>query len=135
MVTVVIVGILAAIAYPAYTSFVQRSRRADAIAVLTAIVQAQERYRSNVSSYAPDATTLNVDTSAITKSYDVSIAGVGSPASLTSGYIVSATVNSSGPQKNDNTCATMSIQLDGAKLSYLAADAASADTHLTCWAQ
>lgn len=79
MVVVVIAGILAAVAYPMYTSFLQRSRRADAMAVLTAVVQAQERYRTNLSSYASDLVALNVNTSAITNSYAVSIAGIGNP--------------------------------------------------------
>jgi type IV pilus assembly protein PilE len=135
MVVVVIAGILAAIAYPAYTSSVQRSRRADAMSVLTALVQAQERYRSNNSAYAPDVGTLGMtnDVSAIAPNYDVSIAGVGNPPALASGYIATATVKSSGLQKNDTSCATMSIQLQGALLQYLAYDASSNDTRLTCW--
>lgn len=135
MVVVVIAGILAAVAYPMYTSFLQRSRRADAMAVLTAVVQAQERYRTNLSSYASDLVALNVNTSAITNSYAVSIAGIGNPPSLTSGYVVSAAVNSSGPQKNYTTCATMGVQLDGAVLTYLATDANNVDTRSTCWAR
>ncbi|CAM3838899.1 type IV pilin protein [Roseateles saccharophilus] len=133
MVAVVIVGILAAVAYPAYTSFVQRGRRADAMAVLTAVVQAQERYRANNSAYASSLDALNVDASAITSNYDVSTAGVGNPASLVSGYVVTAAINASGRQKNDTVCAQMSVQLDGAKLQYLAYDTTNADTRLACW--
>lgn len=133
MVVVAVAGILAAIAYPAYTSWVQRSRRADAMAVLTAIVQAQERYRSNNSAYAPDVDTLNVNVSAIAPNYDISIAGVDNPPTLTSGYVVTATVKTSGLQKNDTNCATMSVQLLGALLQYLASDAANNDTRSTCW--
>lgn len=74
MVTVVIIGILAAVAYPAYTSSVQRSRRADAVALLTSVVQAQERYRSNRATYASDiAADLKIDDAAITKYYSVGI--------------------------------------------------------------
>lgn len=79
MVVVVIAGILAAVAYPAYTSHVQRGRRADAMAVLTAVVQAQERYRANNATYAATASALGVDVSQLTQIYSLTLAGVGNP--------------------------------------------------------
>ncbi|WP_161955496.1 type IV pilin protein, partial [Escherichia coli] len=79
MVVVVIAGILAAVAYPSYTSHVQRGRRADAMVVLTAIVQAQERYRANNSTYAATASALGVDESKLTQIYSLTLEGVGNP--------------------------------------------------------
>lgn len=132
LVVTVIAGILAAVAYPAYTSHIQRSRRADAMAVLTAIVQAQERYRANNTAYAETASTLGVDVSKVTPLYDITLVGVGNPAGFTAGYVATASVRD-GVQKNDSNCATMSIQLQGGVLQYLASSSANADTRTICW--
>ncbi|HEV6967082.1 MULTISPECIES: type IV pilin protein [Roseateles] len=141
MVAVVVAGILAAVAYPVYTSALQRSRRADAMAVLTAIVQAQERYRSNHSSYAEQVGDdgLGIDVSKIAKYYTVSLAGAGSTPSFVTGYVVTASAIASGPQSRDTQCAKLRIQLLGARFSYLSADANDTDTTETasprCWAR
>jgi type IV pilus assembly protein PilE len=47
MIVVVIVGILATIAYPSYQEKVLRSRRADGQAALMSLAQAQERYMAS----------------------------------------------------------------------------------------
>lgn len=132
MVAVAIVGILAAVAYPSYTSFIQRSRRADAAAVITMVVQAQERYRSNRNAYASELSDLGL-TSAnlakIAKNYSVSLSGAGA-----SGYQVTATVKRDGSQANDTACWTLGVKLEGANLSYLAADeSATKDQSAICW--
>ncbi|MBB1383361.1 MULTISPECIES: type IV pilin protein [unclassified Shewanella] len=44
MITVVIVGILASIAYPSYTKFVAKGARADALAGLMNVANRQEQY-------------------------------------------------------------------------------------------
>lgn len=44
MITVVIVGILASIAYPSYTKFVGKGARADALAGLMNVANRQEQY-------------------------------------------------------------------------------------------
>lgn len=51
MIVVAIVGILAAIAYPAYTDSVRKGRRAEARAALMNLLQQQERYMTQNSSY------------------------------------------------------------------------------------
>ncbi|MBW8843822.1 MAG: prepilin-type N-terminal cleavage/methylation domain-containing protein [Burkholderiales bacterium] len=136
MVAVVVAGILAAVAYPAMTSFIQRSRRADAAAVLTTVVQAQERYRSNHATYSDTIGTgglgLN-NISAISQHYDVSLTGVGNPVSFVSGYVVTATARSTSPQSRDSECASLSIKLEGAMFSYLSANSSQADTSSRCW--
>ncbi|KQW43592.1 MULTISPECIES: type IV pilin protein [unclassified Roseateles] len=133
MVVVAIVGILAAIAYPAYTSHVQRSRRADAATLLSAVVQAQERYRANQSAYADTLTALGITASTISRHYDVTITGVGNPASLTTGYVATAAVLSTSPQRHDAKCASLGVQVDGATMTYVAADSGGNVSSTDCW--
>lgn len=51
MITVAIIGILAAVAYPAYTGSVLKGRRAEARTALTELLQQQERYLTQTGSY------------------------------------------------------------------------------------
>lgn len=137
MVVLVIAGILAAIAYPAYTSHLQRSRRADAVAALTVVMQAQERFRSNSSSYASTLTALNIRVSDITSHYDVSLS-VGPSATFDSGYIATATPKAGDSQVNDVTCKSMSVTLQGATPAYAATgdpgnSGTDRDTSAECW--
>ena len=51
MITVAIIGILAAIAYPAYTGSILKGRRAEGRTALTELLQQQERYLTQSGSY------------------------------------------------------------------------------------
>ncbi len=61
MVTVAIVGILAAIALPNYTSYVARARRADARAQLVQAAQFMQRYFSANDSYTTNRAGVTVN--------------------------------------------------------------------------
>ncbi len=52
MVTVAIIGIIAAVGYPSYLSFVEKSRRADAQATLLSFASAMERHFTVNNTYA-----------------------------------------------------------------------------------
>lgn len=52
MITVVIVGILAAIAYPSYTNYMATTRRSDATIALTALAAQQEKFFTQCGVYA-----------------------------------------------------------------------------------
>lgn len=52
MITVAIIGILAAVAYPAYTSQIAKGRRAECRSGLLQSMQQQERYYSQFNAYA-----------------------------------------------------------------------------------
>ena len=51
MITVAIIGILAAVALPAYTDSVKKGKRAEARAALVNLLQQQERYLTQTNSY------------------------------------------------------------------------------------
>jgi type IV pilus assembly protein PilE len=59
MIVVVIVGILAAVAIPAYNDYVTRSRRSDAFTALETVRAAQEMYRAERGFYAGAITSLS----------------------------------------------------------------------------
>lgn len=56
MVTVAIIGILAAIAYPSYRNYTTQTRRSDAQIGLTQAANQQERFFTECNSYAPSIT-------------------------------------------------------------------------------
>lgn len=59
MIVVAVIAILAAVAVPAYFDSIRKSRRADAIATLSRVQQAQERWRANCPCYAGSLTAAN----------------------------------------------------------------------------
>jgi len=59
MIVVVIVAVLAAIALPSFMAQIRASRRAEAVAQLSLIQQAQERWRANQPAYANVLMTAN----------------------------------------------------------------------------
>jgi type IV pilus assembly protein PilE len=58
MIVVVIVGMLAAVAIPAYDNYVTRSRRSDAFTALETVRAAQEMYRAEQGFYAAALSSL-----------------------------------------------------------------------------
>jgi type IV pilus assembly protein PilE len=58
MIVIVIVGILAAIAVPVYTNYMQRARRADAKTALEQLRASQEMFRAERGSYSTDLVQL-----------------------------------------------------------------------------
>lgn len=123
MIAVAIVAVLASIAYPAYQDSIRKGRRAEAFTALSALQQAQERWRSNNASYT--ATLANtagsgvapngLGVSATTSSglYAISV----SSASAT-GYTATATANSGTSQASDGTCKVLGVQMSsGANFS------------------
>jgi len=58
MIVIVIIGILAAIAVPVYTNYMQRARRADAKTALEQLRASQEMFRAERGSYSTDLVQL-----------------------------------------------------------------------------
>lgn len=61
LIVIVILGALAALAIPAYTSTVERSRRQEAIQVLSAVKDAQQRFFMGSATYTAVYTQLDFD--------------------------------------------------------------------------
>lgn len=119
MIVVVIMGVLLAVAYPSYLDSVRKGRRADGIAALTALQQAQERYRANSPTYgnlkvAADAATLP-NAAALRTSPNAYYTLVVADNSAV-GYTLTATAV--GTQVNDTRCKLMGVQATGGNLRY-----------------
>lgn len=110
MITVAIVAILAAIAYPSYQNHVLRTHRAAAKACLSEYGQFMERYYTTNMSYV-DADAGGPPGCASEGGLDqrYTIALVGEPTRST--YLLRATAI--GPQAKDAKCATMTLNQAG----------------------
>jgi|GEM_PF-888458 len=73
MIVVVIVGILAAIAIPAYTNYVTRARRADAFNALLTVHAAQEMYKAERGFFAGDLTSLRCRSDMAGNNYNIDL--------------------------------------------------------------
>lgn len=116
MITVVIVGILAAIGYPSYLDQVRKSRRADAQGALLNIAARQQQMLLDTRNYGATTSALNVAVpSSVQQTYSVTITvGTATVPSFT------ATATPSGTQAQDK-CGVMTLDQTGTK------------TPGTCW--
>lgn len=110
MVTVVVIGILAAIAYPSYVQYTVRSNRAAAQAYLMDVAQREQQYLLDVRQYADKTTIINLVPvpANVSKFYDIDVARAGPPPTFTA----KATPKSGTAQQNDGT---LSIDATGTK--------------------
>lgn len=112
MITVAIIGIISAIAYPSYSTYMNKTRRAEVTAILQENVQVMERYYSANGNYGvvandayDGATLVGQSPASGTAVYTIAIDTADTNA--TTFKIVAAAV-SGGPMAND-TCAALSI--------------------------
>jgi type IV pilus assembly protein PilE len=119
MITVLVIGILAAIAVPAYNDSMRKSRRSDAMTGLAAVQQAQERWRGNNSSYSTSFSDLGVAETTPASYYTLSISAAGEGENaLANGYVATAIANTGTTQADDAQCARMSVRMQGGNLAY-----------------
>ena len=130
MIVVAIIGLLAAVAYPAYNQSVRKSRRADAKTALLDLAQREERFMSTGNTYSktpsalgyPTGTTFPMNILSGGKTYytlDVTY----DPTKTT---VFKATATPIGDQVKDK-CGSFSIEQSGAQT--VSGPAAAAD----CW--
>jgi type IV pilus assembly protein PilE len=122
MIVVAIVGILSAIAYPSYQSYVQRTGRADGMARLMEIMQAQERFFSQGQTYTANlgagagglgfGVAANAAVPSAERRYNITAAACNG---LVIGTCVILTATRAGAQAGDNQCGDLTLDSRGTK--------------------
>ncbi|MDG1653860.1 MAG: type IV pilin protein [Luminiphilus sp.] len=120
LIVVAIVGILAAIAGPAWNDQVTKSRRADARNTLLAAQIEQEQYRANNLTYATSMSAMGMGSFDSTSRDYYRLEVVSADATS---FLITATPN--GNQANDSTCNVFAVRQTGPEHSGYAA--------LSCW--
>ena len=113
MIVVAVIALLAAVATPAYFGSVRKSQRAEAVAAMSQVQQAQERWRSSCPSYASliataNAGNCNAGTSGLAVAppsgarYSYALSAVSA-----TGYTLTATAIAGSSQARDTGCTTL----------------------------
>jgi type IV pilus assembly protein PilE len=140
MIVVAVIAVLAAVALPAFLDSIRKGRRADAVAALTQVQQAQERWRANRGSYADDSELstappdgLGIDATSSNGYYTLALSNVSA-----AGYTVTATAKSGTLQASDSACQKLVLRLAGGNVYYSSVDGggnADASDSKRCWAR
>ncbi|MDE2305202.1 MAG: prepilin-type N-terminal cleavage/methylation domain-containing protein [Gammaproteobacteria bacterium] len=134
IIAMIVAAVLAAIAIPAYSSFVRQGRRTDAKTALLDMAGLEERYYSTTNTYSSAASALGYGSAAwpvtVGSGYyqiaqptvtaavaPTSTAPAGTPASF------SITATAIGDQVNDTACQTFTVDSTGARTA----------TSANCW--
>jgi len=132
MIVVALLSILAAIALPAYFGSLRKTRRAEAVAAMSAVQQAQERWRASCPSYATliptaNAGDCNTGTSGLAIAavagalYTYALSGVSA-----TGYTLTATAVAGSSQAKDTGCTALVMTVTAGL---------AAQTPTTCWSR
>jgi type IV pilus assembly protein PilE len=112
LITLAIVGFLAAIAYPNYRQYLLRAHRTEGQTALQQTATRMERYFSNNSAYAPDMATLGEPATTANGYYTINIAP-GACGNI--GRCFQLTADAQGGQLDDADCLAITLDSTGAK--------------------
>lgn len=129
MVCLVVVGVLSSVAYPAFSSTLATTRRADALTALLKVQMLQERFRADHPGYA-DLSQLGVAATALSRHYEIAMLDTS-----TTGYTVRA--SAVGGQQRDTLCRHLQLTVDGLNVVYASGATGDADNaaaaNRRCW--
>ena len=112
MIAVVIIGILAAVAFPSYEGYLRRSRRAEAQQTLMAAASKQQQFLLDTRSYTTTLSALNLSVPASVNTYYTVTLSVASASSTVPAFTVTATPLNS--QARDS-CGALTLNHNGVK--------------------
>ncbi len=112
MIVVVIAAVLMGLALPAYTGYMQKTRRTDAKVTLTTMASQQERYFLKNNGYTVVIADIG---SAVSQEgyYDIAVSNA--PCGDNGCYTLTATTREGTAQAADTDCATFTLRDTGAK--------------------
>ena len=113
MIVVAVATILLTVAVPSLLSQIRKARRSDATDASVAILQAQERYRANNTSYAAALASIGLGASSSNGYYTLAL----SNASATS-YTVTASAVGGTTQAGDAGCSTLTVGVTNGSATY-----------------
>jgi len=122
MIVVAVIGILAAVAYPAYQDYVLRAKRSEAMNALAGVRLEQEKWRANNSTFA-EAADLGYPKDSVDGNYRITI--LSTPAPDTSSFFATA-----DPYHSDPECDVFAVGRDGPAETVNSVDYAQKDL---CW--
>lgn len=142
MIVVVIIGVLAMIAYPSYQNWTAQTRRSDAYTSLSQLANDLEKFYSECSAYTTNITSANRSCTAPAGPPPGSL-GKGATGNLSpnqyyqmsiatapaGGYLITATARGLQAEK-DATCNTFTLSNTGVKA---AKNSSNSDTTALCW--
>ncbi len=113
LIVVAIIGLLSAIAYPSYTNYVQKGKRAEGRSALLAAAQRQERYMTNNNTYTTDLAAAGIpafsgQSAGNASAYTVTV--VPGAAGIATSFTAKAT-----PNFQDPVCGTLTYTQTGTK--------------------
>ncbi len=120
IITVAILGIIGAVAFPAYDRYKRKGYRMDAISYLTTAAAFQENWMAENGTYTTDKTKLGGNTTEHDH-YNITVTGG-------STFLITATAK--GGQTADTDCATFTIDNIGRKI---AKKSDTSDNSQKCW--
>ena len=130
VIAMLVLAILLAIAYPTYQSIMRKSRRAGGMSALSQVMQAQERYRANNSTYYVGGMSglLPGSTPEVSSDgyYTLSVsAGNADGTASRTGYVASATARSGTVQSDDTQCHVLRVTVDSGNTAYSSLDSSN----------
>jgi type IV pilus assembly protein PilE len=141
VISMVIAAMLAAIAIPAYSNYVRKSRRAEAKSALLDLAGLEERYYSTQNVYSGTSTDLGYTAWPATVGngyYEVAAPTVTAPGAPTTAlpggtpatYLFDATPKAGSDQVKDTQCAKFEIKSGGYQQAW---DSSNNDNTAVCW--
>lgn len=136
MIAVAILAIVASLAYPSFMGSIRKGRRAEAFAALSAVQQAQERWRGNNATYSGDLTAAPPAGLGLAATTGGGLYAIALANATATGYEVSATAVAGTTQVHDGNCAKLGVRMAGGNLTYAGAGAAGVLAYAAtspCW--
>jgi type IV pilus assembly protein PilE len=112
LVAIVIVGIVASLAMPAFFESIRKSRRSEAVAALTNLQQAQERRRANEPTYTTDLPSLGIPSPTTANGMYTLVIDAADAVGYT------ATATAAGKQTSDDKCTLMRVRANRGNILY-----------------